>query len=91
MPFIDTKDLRMHYQLDGPAGTATLALSNSLGTNLSLWEPQLPVFAMDFRVLRYDSRGHGQTSATPVEYSVELLARDVLQLLDALNLDRVHF
>ena len=91
MPFIDTKDLRMHYQLDGPAGTATLVLSNSLGTNLSLWEPQLPVFARDFRVLRYDSRGHGQTSATPVEYSVELLARDVLQLLDALNLDRVHF
>ncbi len=91
MPFIDTKDLRMHYQLDGPAAAATLLLSNSLGTNLSLWEPQLPTFARDFRVLRCDYRGHGQTSATPGEYSVELLARDVLRLLDALKLDRVHF
>src|SRR5450755_3666916 len=81
----------MHYQLDGPAGAATLVLSNSLGTNLSLWEPQLPAFSKDFRVLRYDSRGHGQTSATPGEYSVELLGRDVIQLLDALKLDRVHF
>jgi 3-oxoadipate enol-lactonase len=91
MPFIDIKDLRMHYQLDGPAGAATLALSNSLGTNLSLWEPQLPALTEHFRVLRYDSRGHGQTSATPGEYSVELLARDVLRLLDGLKLDRVHF
>lgn len=91
MPFIDIKDLRMHYQLDGPAAAGTLVLSNSLGTNLSLWEPQLLTFAKDFRVLRYDSRGHGQTSATPGEYSVELLARDVLRLLDALKFDRVHF
>lgn len=91
MPFIDIKDLHMHYRLDGPANAATLVLSNSLGTNLSLWEPQLPAFSKDFRVLRYDSRGHGQTSATPGEYSVELLARDVLRLLDALKLDRVHF
>ncbi len=91
MPFIDIKDLRMHYQLDGAAAAATLVLSNSLGTNLSLWDPQLPAFSKDFRVLRYDSRGHGQTSATPGEYSVELLARDVLRLLDALKLDRVNF
>lgn len=91
MPFIDIKDLRMHYQVDGPAAAPTLVLSNSLGTNLSLWEPQLPTFSKYFRVLRYDSRGHGRTSATPGEYSVELLAGDVLHLLDALKLDRVHF
>lgn len=91
MPFIDTKHLRMHYQLDGPPAAAILVLSNSLGTNVSLWEPQLPAFTKDFRVLRYDSRGHGQTSETPGEYSIELLARDVLQLLDALKIDRVHF
>jgi 3-oxoadipate enol-lactonase len=91
VPFIDIQDLRMHYQLDGPPAAATLVLSNSLGTNLSLWESQLTSFAKDFRVLRYDSRGHGRTSATPGEYSVELLARDVLRLLDALKLDRVHF
>jgi 3-oxoadipate enol-lactonase len=91
VPFIDIKDVCMHYQLDGPTAAPTLVLSNSLGTNLSLWDPQLPAFTKEFRVLRYDSRGHGQTSATPGEYSIELLARDVLQLLDALKLDRVHF
>ena len=61
MPFVETKDLRMYYELDGPANAPTLVLSNSLGTNLSLWDSQLPVFSQAFRVLRYDSRGHGQT------------------------------
>jgi 3-oxoadipate enol-lactonase len=89
--FVETRDLRMFYQLDGPADAPALVLSNSLGTNLSLWDPQLLVFAQHFRVLRYDSRGHGQTSATPGEYSVETLGRDVLQLLDALNFPRINF
>jgi 3-oxoadipate enol-lactonase len=91
VPFIETEDLHMHYELNGPASAPALVLSNSLGTNLSLWDPQLPVFAKTLRVFRYDSRGHGQTSATPGEYTVEMLGRDVLQLLDALNLDRVNF
>lgn len=51
----------------------------------------MSVFSQSFRVLRYDSRGHGQTSVTQGEYSVEVLGRDVLQLLDALNLQRVNF
>jgi 3-oxoadipate enol-lactonase len=91
LPFIQTKDLRMYYELDGPPDAPPLVLSNSLGTNLSLWDPQLPAFVQNFRVLRYDSRGHGQTSATQGKYSVEMLGRDVLQLLDALNLERVNF
>jgi 3-oxoadipate enol-lactonase len=91
VPFVQTKDLRMYHELDGPADAPSLVLSNSLGTNLSLWDSQLPVFAQNFRVLRYDFRGHGQTSATPGEYSIEMLGRDVLQLLDALNLSRVNF
>src|SRR5882762_6781268 len=91
VPFVETKNLRIHCQWDGPAGAATLVLSNSLGTNLALWDLQVPDFSKHFRVLRYDSRGHGQTSVTSGEYSVELLARDVLELLDALKLQRVHF
>jgi 3-oxoadipate enol-lactonase len=91
VPFIETKNLRMHYEWNGPVGAATLVLSNSLGTNLALWDLQAPAFAKTFRVLRYDSRGHGQTSATSGEYSVELLARDVLDLLDVLKLQCVHF
>jgi 3-oxoadipate enol-lactonase len=91
VPFVETRNLRIQYQWDGPPDAPTLVLSNSLGTNLALWDPQVPVFSKQFRVLRYDARGHGQTSATPGEYSVELLARDVLDLLDALKLHRVHF
>jgi 3-oxoadipate enol-lactonase len=91
VPFVGTKDLRMYYELDGPPNAPTLVLSNSLGTNLWLWDSQLSVFSQSFRVLRYDSRGHGQTSVTQGEYSVEVLGRDVLQLLDALNLQRVNF
>jgi 3-oxoadipate enol-lactonase len=91
MPFLDINDARIHYRWDGPAGAPPLVVSNSLGTNLSLWEPQLPVFTKNFQVLRYDSRGHGQSSAPPGEYSVEMLARDVLALLDALKLPRVNF
>jgi 3-oxoadipate enol-lactonase len=91
VPFVETKDLRMHYELDGPPGAPALVLSNSLGTNLSLWDSQLSVFSRRFRVVCYDSRGHGQTSATQGEYSVEMLGRDVIQLLDALNLQRVNF
>ena len=91
MPFVETKDLRIYCELDGPAGAPALVLSNSLGTNLSLWDPQFSSFARTFRLLRYDSRGHGRTSATPGEYTVEMLGRDVLKLLDALNLERVNF
>lgn len=91
MPFADTKNLRMHYELDGPAEAPALVLSNSLGTNLSLWEPQLSTFAKTFRVLRYDSRGHGQTAASHGEYSIELLANDTLALLDTLKIQQVHF
>lgn len=91
MPFVETKDLRIHYELDGPPDAPTLVFSNSLGTNLSLWDPQLPVFSRNFHVLRYDSRGHGHTSVTQGDYSVETLGHDVLQLLDALNLKRVNF
>ncbi len=91
MPFVETKDLRMHYELGGAANAPALLLSNSLGTNLSLWDSQLPAFTQSFRVLRYDSRGHGQTSATQGDYSVDMLGRDVLQLLDALDLKRVNF
>ena len=64
---------------------------NSLGTNLSLWESQLPAFSKAFRVLRYDFRGHGQTQATPGEYSIQQLAHDALNLLDALQADNVNF
>ena len=66
-------------------------LSNSLMSNLSMWDAQVPALARRYRVLRYDIRGHGATEATPPPYSVELLVDDARALLDALNIASVHF
>jgi len=81
----------LNYQLDGPEGAPVLVLSNSLGTNLHMWDTQVPAFAAHFRVLRYDTRGHGQSLVTEGPYSIEQLGRDVLSLLDALEIDKAHF
>src|ERR1700693_4685170 len=81
---------RIRYRLDGPIGAPFLVLSNSLGTNLDMWEPQGRVFTTRFRVLRYDSRGHGLSEVTPGPYTIERLARDVAALQDELKIDRAH-
>jgi 3-oxoadipate enol-lactonase len=91
MPFAQLEDARIHYELAGPLGAAALVFSNSLGASLSMWDPQIPAFEKQFRVLRYDTRGHGRSSVTPGPYAIEQLARDVLALLDELKLDRVYF
>lgn len=91
MPFADLADVRLHYQFDGPTGAPVLVLSNSLGTDLAMWEAQMPRLTRDHRVLRYDTRGHGQSAVTPGPYMIERLGRDVVALLDHLALDRVTF
>jgi 3-oxoadipate enol-lactonase len=91
MPFAQLEDVRIHYDLGGPIDAPVLVFSNSLGETLSMWDPQTPVLQKQFRVLRYDTRGHGQSSVTPGPYTIEQLARDVLALLDELHIDRVYF
>jgi 3-oxoadipate enol-lactonase len=91
MPIVKCGEARIHYALEGQSGTPVLVFSNSLGTDYSMWDPQVPEFRKKLRVLRYDTRGHGQSSLTPGPYSIEQLGKDVLALLDALDLDRVHF
>ena len=91
MPFAKSGEAQIHYELEGPAGSPVLVFSNSLGTDYSLWHPQAREFHKKVRVLRYDSRGHGQSSIAPGPYSVEQLAKDVIAMLDALKLDRVTF
>jgi len=81
----------LNYQLDGPQGAPVLVLSNSLGTDLNMWASQIPAFTEHFQVLRYDTRGHGQSLVTDGPYCIEQLGGDVLALLDALHIERVHF
>jgi len=79
------------YDLRGPDGAPVLVLPSSLGTTRELWEPQLDAFTREFRVLRYEHRGHGASPVTPGPYSMEELARDALDLLDELRLERVSW
>jgi 3-oxoadipate enol-lactonase len=90
VPHVTIEGCRLQYRLDGPATAQVLLLSNSLGTDSGLWEGQLPAFAARFRLLRYDSRGHGGSDAPPGPYTIDRLGRDALGLLDALGIDRAH-
>jgi len=90
MPFVDVGELKTHYALTGDK-EPVLVFSNSLGTDFSMWDPQMAELQRRFRILRYDTRGHGQSSVTPGDYTIEQLGRDVLGLLDSLHLDCVRF
>jgi 3-oxoadipate enol-lactonase len=80
-----------HYTIDGPASAPVVTLSHSLAASLEMWEPQVAMLAGRYRVLRYDTRGHGNSEVPPGPYTLEMLADDVLGLLDALGVARTHF
>src|ERR1700731_550121 len=82
---------RIAYRLDGPAGKPGLVLSNSIATTLEMWNGQIAELSKHFRVLRYDLRGHGASGVPVGSYSMGRLARDVVELLDALQIERVPF
>jgi 3-oxoadipate enol-lactonase len=91
MPFAELKDVRIHYELTGPEDAPVLVFSNSLGTELAMWDDQMAEFGKRFRVVRYDTRGHGQSSVPRGDYTIEMLGRDVLGLLDFLRIPRMNF
>jgi 3-oxoadipate enol-lactonase len=81
----------VHHTLEGPDGAPVIVFSNSLGTTGAMWDAQAAVLSERFRVLRYDTRGHGETPAPPGPYTVGDLGGDVVALLDRLGLERVPF
>lgn len=83
--------INIAYRFDGPVDAPVVLLSNSLMSNLSMWDPQIAVLEKSYRVLRYDTRGHGATDDPPGPYSIKLLAEDAIALLDGLGIDKVHF
>ncbi|HYY72193.1 MAG TPA: 3-oxoadipate enol-lactonase [Candidatus Bathyarchaeia archaeon] len=91
MPFGKSADAQIHYSLEGPPAKPALILSNSLGADFSMWDPQIPEFSKSFRVLRSDTRGHGKSSVTPGPYTIDQLAKDVLTLADSQHFERFHF
>lgn len=82
---------RIAYRLDGTEGLPVLVLSNSIATTLRMWDRQIPELENRFRVLRYDTRGHGASSVSAGAYSVDRLGRDVVELLDALGIETAVF
>ena len=91
MPLVQAGGIRQYYRIDGADDRPALVLSHSLGCDHTLWEQAALTLAQHFRVLRYDTRGHGATEVTRGEYAIEMLARDVLALADALGIARFAF
>tara|TARA_R110002094_G_scaffold159727_2_gene145185 strand:+ start:1665 stop:2453 length:789 start_codon:yes stop_codon:yes gene_type:complete len=85
MKIFDTGDVRLHYRVDGPDDGAPVVFSNSLGTDLRLWDPILPLLPAGLRIIRYDKRGHGLSSCPSGPYSMGSLVTDVEKLMDHLN------
>jgi 3-oxoadipate enol-lactonase len=84
-----TNGIEMHYTVDG-AGP-WLVMSHSLACNVHMWDPQVPELAQRYKVLRFDTRGHGETDAPPGPYTLDMLADDVKGLFDHLGIRECHW
>ncbi len=93
MPYAAVNGIELHYRIDGDRhGHAPwIVLSNSLGSDMSMWTPQVAALSKQFRVLRYDTRGHGHSEAPKGPYTIDQLAGDVLGLMDTLKIDKANF
>lgn len=80
-----------NVELGGDPKAPPLVISNSLGTNLGMWDAQMPALNRRFRTIRYDSRGHGASAAPDRPYSIAELAADALALMDALGIEKAHW
>ncbi|HEV8042115.1 MAG TPA: 3-oxoadipate enol-lactonase [Bryobacteraceae bacterium] len=91
MPFVSIDNTRMFYRLEGSDDRPVLVLSHSLGCDHGQWDIQTRDLLPYFRILRYDTRGHGASDVTPGDYSIELLGRDVMAIAAALGIDKFAF
>ena len=83
--------MKTNYKIQGTPNSPVLMFSNSLGADLTMWDELVPLLLPYFRVLQYDTRGHGQSELTEGPYTIERLGQDVISLLDQLNIDKVYF
>jgi 3-oxoadipate enol-lactonase len=91
MPTIDADGCPIHVEVEGRDGAPVLMLSNSLGTDLHMWDDQAAEFAKHFRLVRYDRRGHGKSGATKGPYNFDLFGRDILRIMDALKIKTMNW
>src|SRR5438128_7534271 len=88
---ISANGISVNYTFDGPANAPVVTMSHSLATDLGMWDPTMPALTSRFRVLRYETRGHGQTDAPKGAYTLDQLADDALALLKSLGITRTHW
>jgi 3-oxoadipate enol-lactonase len=88
---VKANGVSINYEVDGPRGAPWLVLSNSLATNLGMWDDQAREFARSLRVLRYDQRGHGKSDAPGGRYTFAQLISDAIALMNALAIEKAHF
>ncbi len=91
MPYLDHAGARLFYTVDGPDHAPAIVLSNSLGTDHTMWQAQADALAGRLRVVRYDTRGTGRSAAPGDAFTMEQLGGDVLALLDALDIAQAVF
>jgi 3-oxoadipate enol-lactonase len=91
MPVIESNGCPIHVEIEGPEGAPALIMSNSLGTTLRMWDGQAGPFTRHFRLVRFDRRGHGKSGLPKGPYSMEMLGRDVLAIMDALGVKKASW
>lgn len=91
MPQVTRNGATLHYEIEGPDDAPALVLSNSLGTTLAMWAPQMPALRKHFRVLRYDTRGHGASGSAESGFGMAELGEDVVAIMDHAGIERGHF
>ncbi len=87
----EANGITFNCRIDGPEGAPWLMLSNSLATNLAMWDGQTAVLAEHYRVLRYDQRGHGGSDVPAGDYDFDMLADDAAALMQAHGIETCHF
>jgi 3-oxoadipate enol-lactonase len=88
---ITANGISTNYTLEGPADAPVVTMSHSLATDLAMWDPTVAALKSRFRILRYETRGHGQTEAPKGPYTLDQLAEDARALLKALGIGRTHW
>lgn len=88
---ITVNGIQMNYEMSGKEGAPVVVLSHSLACSMVMWKPQSALLESHFRVLRYDTRGHGGSDVTEGPYTLDQLGEDAIGLLDALGIDQVHW
>ena len=88
---VEANGIEINYELSGKEGAPVVVLSHSLGSSLEMWNPQIAALEPHYRILRFDTRGHGGSEAPAQHYSLDQLGEDTLSLLDVLRIDGLHF